>query len=76
MDPVSVVLGAAPKALDVAMIPAMRAVERTSPLGALPLRIASRASDDIVIRPLATARRWVAGLEPTSTKYAAPVTSR
>src|SRR5258707_15204610 len=53
-------------------MPASRAVCSGSPLLTRPLRIARRASGDIVMEPRAIASRRVTGLSPTSTIFTRP----
>src|SRR5260221_4599100 len=59
-----------------AWIPAMRATPSTSPFFAFPA--STRASDAGFMRivPAAVATRWVSGLAPTSTIFAAPRSSK
>src|SRR5262245_61573 len=58
------------------MIPARRAISRTSPLVKLLSRIRFKVSGLIRTRPLALAKRAVTGLPPTSTMRLAPCSSK
>lgn len=58
-----------------AMIPAMRAVARTSPFLASPLSISASVAGSMITRPPATATRSVISLSETSTMRAAPLSS-
>src|SRR5579884_4537723 len=57
-------------------MPAIRAVASTSPLGALPSATARAVSGETLTAARASARRSVAGLAPTSTMRARPLSSR
>ena len=59
-----------------AMMPAMRAAARTSPLGTAPSRMAASVAACMCTSPQATAVRPVAALSPTSTMLAWPWASR
>ena len=59
-----------------AMMPAMRAQAKTSPLGALPSAIMRSVSGCIVITDCACAMRCVTGFSPTFTMRAAPFSSK
>src|SRR5688572_32136770 len=59
-----------------AMMPAIRAAARASPLAKVPERRAARASADIATSPRAVAARAVAALADTSTMRASPSAER
>lgn len=58
------------------MIPAIRAVSTTLPLGAFPCRAAASASGPTDTNASAAASRAVIGFAPTSTIRARPLRSR
>ena len=58
-----------------AMMPAMRATARTSPLGICPSAMAARVSVRMVTTPRATATRRVTSLAVTSTILTRPCSS-
>ena len=55
-----------------AMMPAIRATQRTSPFGTFPFAISFNVSGSIETLPLAIASRSVTGLPVTSTIFALP----
>src|SRR5438093_902113 len=59
-----------------AWIPASRATPSTSPLPIEPARTAAAVAGAIAILPLAIAVRTVSGFAPTSTMWAAPLSSK